>query len=134
MAQQELSLAVEMQKIDTEVVAKQPSFTAALILCQTLGGIEDKELCGKGGIINADATWSRIKSGANNFPQDNLLKYMTICENEAPLIWLADRSGYVLTKKETVWEKQARIEKEARLEAETEVRYLRSLITGRATA
>lgn len=134
MSQLELSIKSEMQELDVTTVAKQSTFTGALILCQTLSGLDDKELCGKGGVINETATWSRIKSGSNNFPQDQLLKFMSLCGNEAPLIWLADRSGYALTPKETEWERQARLEREARIKAEDENKLLRSLLAGRAVA
>lgn len=134
MSQLELSIKPEMQELDVATVAKQSTFTGALILCQTLSGLDDKELCGKGGVINDTATWSRIKSGSNNFPQEQYLKFMNRCGNEAPLIWLADRSGYVLTPKETEWERQARLEREARIKAEDENKLLRSLLAGRAVA
>lgn len=132
MSQLELSIKPPMLELDVAMVSKQPTFTGALVLCQTLAGLEDKELCGKKGVINATATWSRIKAGANNFfPQDNINKFMDLCGNEAPLFWLADKRGYSLMPKETEWERQARLEREGRLEAEKEVKYLRSLLTGR---
>jgi hypothetical protein len=132
MSQLELSMKPPMQELDVATVSKQPTLTGSLILCQTLSGLEDKELCGKGGVINEAATWSRIKNGANNFPQDNLIKFMDLCGNEAPLIWLADRRGYQLTPKETEWERQARLEREGRMKAEEENRLLRSLLMGKA--
>lgn len=132
MSQLELSIRPEMQKLDVTTVARQVNVTASLVLCQTLSGLEDKELCGKGGIINDTATWSRIKGGSNNFPQDQLLKFMAMCGNEAPLIWLADRSGYQLVPKETEWERQARLEREERIKAQDENKLLRSLLAGRA--
>jgi hypothetical protein len=134
LSQFDLSLRPTMQVLDVKTVAKQSSMTGALVLCQTLAGLEDKEICGKGGIINETATWSRIKGGSNNFPQDMLNKYMDVCENEAPLIWLADSRGYTLTPKETEWQRQSRIEREGRMKAEEENRLLRSLLIGRVTA
>lgn len=132
MSQLELSIKPPMQELDTATVARQPTFTQSLVLCQTLSGLEDKELCGKNGIINADATWSRIKSGSNFFPQDNLSKFMHLCGNEAPLIWLADRHGYVLTQKETEWERKCRIEREKNEELMRENTLLRGLVMGKA--
>jgi hypothetical protein len=125
-------IKTDMQKIDVDMVAKQSTFTGALILFQTLSGLDDKELCGNKGVINATATWSRIKSGDNNFPQDSLNRYMDFCGNEAPLIWLADSHGYVLTPKETKWERQCRIEHEEKEDALKENALLRSLLIGRA--
>lgn len=132
MGQLDLDIKPQMDELDVETVAKQSTFTSALILCQTLSGLDDKELCGRGGVVNDTATWSRIKGGTNNFPQDNLNRFMDLCGNEAPLIWLADRRGYQLIPKETEWERQARIEREARMKAEEENRLLRSLLVGRA--
>lgn len=132
MMQLDLTMKPEMQQLDVAMVAKQPNLTSALVLCQTLAGLEDKELCGKNSIINETATWSRIKNGTNNFPQDNLIRFMDACGNEAPLIWLADRRGYSLVHKETEWERLARIEREARVRAEDENKLLRALLVGRA--
>lgn len=122
----------EMQKLDSSVVGRQASMTGALILCQTLSGLEDKELCGKGNIISDPATWSRIKGGSNCFPQDRMNKYMDLCGNEAPLIWLAASRGYDLVEKETEWERQARIERTEKEELQKEVLYLRNLVAGRS--
>lgn len=131
--QLELSMKPPMQALDVTTVSRQPTFTASLVLCQTLAGLEDKELCGKGGVINETATWSRIKTGANNFPQDNLIRFMDACGNEAPLIWLADRRGYELVHKETEWERLARIERDGRIKVEEENRLLRSLLVGKTS-
>ena len=114
------------------MVARQSSLTGAIILCQTLSGLDDKEICGKGGVINAAATWSRIKSGENNFPQDKLAEYMDMCGNEAPLIWLADQRGYSLRPKETELQRQLKIEKRERDKLEQENALLRSLLTGKS--
>lgn len=131
MSQLELSMKPEMQEVDAAMVSRQPTMTAALILSQTLSGLEDKEICGKKGLVNDTATWSRIKVGSNNFPQDNLVKWMCAVQNEVPLIWLADRMGYVLTPKETETQRLLRIEREARAEAEAENKLLRNLLVGR---
>lgn len=131
MGQMDLNIKPPMDELDVETVSKQFSFTGALILCQTLSGLDDKEVCGKGGVVNDTATWSRIKGGTNNFPQDHLNRFMDLCGNEAPLIWWADRRGYQLVPKETEWERQARIEREARMKAEEENKLLRSLLVGR---
>lgn len=125
-------LKPEMEKLDVATVAKQPSMTGAIILCQTLSGLDDKQLCGKGGVINDAATWSRIKGGSNNFPQDELNRLMNLCGNEAPLIWLANSRGYDLVPQETEWERQYRIEREARIATEKENALLRTLIQGKA--
>lgn len=130
MDQTALPLASEMAAVDVTLVRRQPTFTASLILCQTLGGREDKELCGKHGIVGDPATWSRIKTGSNNFPQDRLLDFMDACGNEAPLVWLADRRGYELVRLESELERLLRKSHEAndRLTAENEL--LKGLVRG----
>ena len=131
MSQLDLSLKAEMQDVDVALVSRQPSMTEALILSQTLAGLDDKEICGKGSPVNDTATWSRIKSGTNNFPQDNLIKWMNVMQNEVPLIWLADRMGYSLTPKETETQRLLRIEREKAQRVEEENRLLRKLLIGR---
>lgn len=134
MSQLELTMKPPMQELDVGLVAKQPSFTASIVLCQTLSGLEDKELCGKGGVINDPATWSRIKSGANNFPQDKLCRFMDMCGNEAPLVWLADRRGYGLVEKETELERRLRVEREEKERLASENKLLRDLLTNKMAA
>lgn len=124
-------LRPEMQKVDAEIIARQSSFTGALILAQTLSGLDDKELCGRGGVINAPATWSRIKSGDNHFPQDLLNRYMDLCGNEVPLIWLAGSRGYDLTPKESEWQQKCRLERQEKEKLAEENALLRGLLVGR---
>jgi hypothetical protein len=99
---------------DPERVAKCRSLTEAIINCQQVAGIEDKRLCGKDpdSIVNDAATWSRIKSGTNNFPQDKLVQFMRRCENAWPLAYLADQCGYALTPKETELQRELRMKEE----------------------
>lgn len=132
-SQLELSIKPVMQEVDAATVARQPTFTGAILLAQTLSGIEDKELCGKGGVINDTATWSRIKGGSNFFPQDNLCRFMDAVGNEAPLIWLANRRGYALIPLETEMERRLRAEQEKADKLEQENALLRNLLVGRAS-
>jgi hypothetical protein len=132
MKQLELSIKPHMQDVDTAVVSRQPSLTSALILCQTISGLEDKEITGKGGVINDAATWSRIKAGSNNFPQDNLIRMMTVCQNEVPLIWLADRMGYELSPKVSEMERRVMVERIEKERLAHENALLRNLLVGRA--
>lgn len=117
--------------VDIEAVRRQPSMTKAIVLCASLAGLQnDKDQARALGI---DATtWSLIQKGERAFPHD---KYETLFDefgNEAPLIWLADRRGYVLTPKESELERRLRAEREARERAEAENALLRGLITGKA--
>lgn len=132
MRQFDLSAKPPMADVDLTIVRAQPSFTAALMLCQQVSGVEDKELVGPKGIVKEVAQWSRIRVGQHFFPQDRLIPFMDLCGNEAPLFWLADRRGYRLERLESELERQLREEREKRIKAEDENRLLRDLVQGRA--
>lgn len=132
MGQFELNIKPEMQSIDIKSIDAQTSFTQALVLCQSLSGLDDKQITGQGGIVKDTAQWSRIRSGQHFFPQDQLNLMMDKCGNEAPLIWLARRRGYNLVEMETETQRQLRLEKEAREEVERENAMLKRLLIGRA--
>lgn len=114
--------------MDFSAVAKQPSFSKALILCQNLSGLEDKKFYGPRGIVQSQAQWSRIMGPAaqHNFPQDKLNLFMDIAGNEVPMLWLLHSRGYdlhSLRKKETETEIKYRkaLERIAELENEREI-------------
>ena len=124
-----------MQSIDPVLIARQPSMTKALQLCQTLSGLDDKAFIGQGGIVKDAAQWSRIMSaGQHNFPQDQLNLFMDKAGNEAPLLWLLHSRGYDLTalrKLETETERALRIEREQNAKLVERLRYAEALIQGR---
>lgn len=128
-----LALPGKAQEVDIEAVRRQPSMTKALILCADLAGFEnDKDLCR---VIGMDpAIWSRIKTGQAHFPQDKYVDLMIQARNDVPLIWLADRRGFVLTPKESELERRLRTEKEGRLRAEEKVAMLTEILQGKAVA
>ena len=126
----------EMQSIDPVLIARQPSMTKALQLCQTLSGLDDKAFIGHGGIVKDAAQWSRIMSaGQHNFPQDQLNLFMDKAGNEAPLLWLLHSRGYdlsALRKLETETERALRIEREHNAKLMERLRYAEALIQGRS--
>jgi hypothetical protein len=77
------------------------------------------------------AVWSRIESGSASFPAEQLPKLAEICDNHAPLMWLAYRAGYELTPLRSELEQRLEAEQVARAELERENDLLRKLITGR---
>ncbi len=86
-----------MQAVDPSLIARQPTFTRALVLSQTLSGHDDKHFVGAGGIVKDAAQWSRIMvAGQHHFPQDKLNLFMDLTGNEAPLLWLLQARGYDL--------------------------------------
>lgn len=131
MSQLELSMKPEMMKLDARVIDAQSSMTRAIALCQQISGVEDKELCGTTGVVKDVAQWSRIKSGQHFFPQDKLGLFMDMCQNEAPLVWLARKRGYNLVPMETELERQIRREREARIKAEERLAYLETIVRSR---
>jgi len=131
MKQARLPLRREMQVVDLASVQRQPSMTKAIMLCAELGGFEnDKDFCR---VVDLDQTvWSQIQNGARFYPQDSYEQLFDACANEVPLMWLADRRGYVLTPKETEMERRLRVANEALAESERTVAVLMKAVQGRA--
>ena len=124
----ELTARPPMQAIDPALIARQSSMTKALILCQTMSGLDDKAFLGDAGVVKDQAQWSRILGPAaqHNFPQDRLNLFMDKAGNEAPLLWLLHSRGYDLSclrLRETETERELRLAREeiAQMKAEREV-------------
>lgn len=136
--QYELTARPPMQAVDEAVIARIPSMTRALSMCQSLSGMDDKAFIGNGGVVKDAAQWSRImNSGQHNFPQDQLNKFMDKAGNEAPLLWLLHSRGYDLTSlrhRETELEKKLRLAEEALARSEQKRAALMEAISGRAVA
>lgn len=116
--QHELTTRPEMQAIDPALIYKQPTFTKALHLCQTLSGKDDAQFYGKHGVVESQAQYSRIMglAGSANFPQDKLNVFMDAAGNEAPMLWLLHSRGYditILRHVETEIERRLRLVTEA---------------------
>lgn len=127
MPQLELQMASLM---DEHVVVRQPSLTRAIVVCADIAGFEDKKAASAAGVD--PATWSRIKTGQANFPQENYRTFQTKCGNYLPLQWLARDCGFDLVHMESELERQLRVEREARTAIEAENKLLRGLLVGRA--
>lgn len=129
MNQFELPMRPAMMPVDDTQIAAQPTLTGATILCATLSGKNDKNICE---VIGIDpATWSKIKSGQGYFPQEKYNAYMDYCRNEAPLLWLARSRGYGLHHLETELERQLRETREALAKSEERRQYAESLLVRR---
>lgn len=129
-SQFELPITTEVQAVDPVMIARQPTMTKALVLCQTLSGKPDDHFYGKDGIVKAQAQWSRVMGASDhNFPHDKLNLFMDLAGNEAPLLWLLHSRGYDLNSlrlRETETEKKLRLARE-------ENAALRRVLTGVAT-
>jgi len=133
MKQERLPLPREMQRLDLPTIQRQPTMTRAIVLCAELGGFENgKDFCRATGLDQA--VWSQIQNGTRFFPQDSYESLFDVCANEAPLIWLADRRGYVLVPKETEMERRLRVANEALDEERRTNAVLMKAITGRSPA
>jgi hypothetical protein len=129
MTQVDLPLKPDMVPVDATLVDRQPTFTSALLLCQQLSGLADKEVAAA---LKLDkAQWARIKSGDAHFPQDKLQTFMAVCGNEVPLLWLASQQGYELQPKLNEYQRQILLERERANKAEEQVRLMADLLTGR---
>jgi hypothetical protein len=120
-----------MQAVDLGQIERLPNMTRAIALCADLGGFEnDKDFCR---VVGLDTTvWARIKDGERHYPHDGYEELFDACGNEAPLIWLAYRRGYVLTPRESELERRLRIEREENDRLSRENKLLRDLVQGRA--
>lgn len=136
MSQYEFSERPQPQAIDPELIARQPSMTKALQLCQTLSGLDDKAFIGAGGVVKDAAQWSRIMgAGQHNFPQDSLNLFMDKAGNEAPMLWLLHSRGYDITtlrKLESETERELRITREALAREREKSRVLVEALNGRS--
>jgi hypothetical protein len=127
-----LRLARTTQVVDPSIVIAQPTMLHAIKLCITLGGFEsEKQVYGA---LDIDAGhWSRITRGDAHFPVDRLSALMTLCGNEAPLIWLAHARGYdpaSLRKLETDTERRLREAQELVLQLQHDKRVLTEALRG----
>jgi hypothetical protein len=80
--------------IPHEIIVAQPSLLAAVNLCISASGLEDKEIYLS---LEIDAGhFSKIRKGDAHFPTDKLDALCDLCGNEAPLQWWANKRGYGL--------------------------------------
>lgn len=98
--------AAHAAEVPLEVVAVQQTFTAAINLCISASGLEDKEIYLP---LSIDpGHWTRIRHGQAHFPVDKLEDLMQLCGSETPLRWLALQRGYDLVPREDAKDRQLR--------------------------
>lgn len=99
MEQLQLLLRDKHKEVSVEVIMACGAFKDALKLCKSISGLEDKQLAGH---LDIDpGQWARIFGNAAHFSENKLLKFMDICGNKIPLIWLAMKCGYTLSPLKT---------------------------------
>lgn len=101
-----ISAPPKRAEIPEEIVAAQPNLTAAINLCISASGLEDKEIYIP---LKVDAGhWTRIGQGRAHFPVDKLESLMLLCGNDVPMRWLARRCGFDLKPREDHKDKKLR--------------------------
>lgn len=121
---------VEKQEVAIELVSRQPSLSAAVALCISLSGLDDKEI-----YIPLDIDpghWTRIKKGEAHFPLDKLNLLMELCGNQAPLLWLAHSNGYGLVLLKSELERRLDEMQIALQKAREREELMRDLLQGKA--
>lgn len=122
-----LPIAPAPQEVDRKLIAKQPTMSRALQLCQTLSGLDDAQFYGSNGIVKDQAQWSRVMGpSAHHFPHDKLNLFMDIAGNEVPLMWLLQSRGYDL---DSLRKTESEMQRELRL-ARQENELLRKVLIG----
>jgi hypothetical protein len=106
--------------VATEVIVRQPNFLAMMEFSVRVAGLEMKEIYLDLGIDKSH--WTKIMNASAGFPVTKLERFMDVCGNKFPLVWLAWRRGKGIHPLESehqrvVREKDERI---ARLEIKNE--------------
>ncbi|MHB8110528.1 MAG: hypothetical protein ACYDHW_10910 [Syntrophorhabdaceae bacterium] len=102
MEQLQLLLRDKQKEVSIEVIKSCPTFNAALKLCKEISGYTDDQICLHMGWTapNFSLIWN-TNGNKRHFPENDLQKYMDLCGNKVPLIWLSLKCGYTLTPLKT---------------------------------
>lgn len=129
--QQELKLVRSAAPVDVplDVIIRQKSLTAAIALCVQSSGLEEKEVYLE---LEIDAGhWTRIMKGDAHFPTNKLNDLMDLCQNETPLIWLANSRGRGLVLLKSEAERRAEIAEIRAEEAEKKLEWAMQILGGK---
>lgn len=106
-------------EVSDELLARQPTLTAAINLCVNASGLQDKEIYLP---LKIDpGHWTRIRHGQAHFPLDQLDELQNLCGNEIPLRWQALRRGYRLVPMEDAKDAQLRVLERRNAELQGEI-------------
>jgi hypothetical protein len=113
----------------TELISAIPSFTEALKVSMRKSGKTEKQFYCE---LEIDAAqWSRIMSSQAHFPQNKLVKFCEISENDIVLEWFAYNRGYEIRVIPKTLEDQLEKERSEKEEAINRVKYLEELLLRR---
>lgn len=116
-------------EVSPDMLGAQKSMLAAINLCVSLSGLDDKEI--SLALEIQPAQWSRILSGEAHMPPNKLGALMDLCGNEAPLLWLANSRGYGLVLLKSEAERRAEAAEARAQKAEEVAEMLRDLLLRR---
>ena len=128
MEQLQLLLRDRQREVSLDIILACKTFNAALKLCKEISGLTDDQICLQMGYTPAHFSLIWNTSGnKRHFPENDLIRFMDLCQNKVPLIWLAYRCGYTLEplmdeKDRQIGELQAQLAERDR-EIETLVKY-----------
>jgi hypothetical protein len=122
----------EKVTIPSDLVFRQPTLLAAINLCISASGLEDKEIYMA---LEIDpGHWTRMRKGDAHFPTNKLDELMDLCGNEAPLEWSANKRGKALITLKSELERKLE-EVERKLEAsEQRGKVMSEILQGRAVS
>lgn len=126
-AEMPLSRASEKQEhIPDSTVFIQPSSKAAFNLAVISAGLEDQDIYKPLAIDKAQ--WSRIKSGAANFPNDKIKQFHDLVQNDIYIRWLAYQCSKKVQPLLSTLEEKLAAEQEANHELKKQNELLRELL------
>lgn len=126
MANLQLLLKDQKRQASLELIIQQPTFKDALKLCRSLSGLSDKEIAEK--LKMKTSQFSKILYSDSNFPIDNIIDFMRICENIVPLIWLTYKCGYTLKPLKSELEAESEFLKREIEEREQELQFKKEIL------
>lgn len=126
--------APEQAEVSLEVIGRKRTLLEAVNFCIEVSGLDDKEVALALDIDTGHFSNIRRGKPGVNFPLDKLDSLMTLCGNDIPLIWLAQKRGKGVHMLESEAQRLLRLERERGIELEKENRLMKDLLQGRVTA
>lgn len=94
----------ERAEVPDSILWKINDIQDAIRLCISVSGLLDKQIHPVLGLDKAQ--FSRMVSGAHNFPANKILPLQEVCGNNVIQRWMALHTGYELKKRQTTLEEE----------------------------